>query len=314
MFEGFDAPTRPVNLRRGDFVAEVWPEHGGAIASFRCGSRALLRPTDRRQRYLPTDLASFPLVPYSNRIANGRFQFAGRSCELPRNCIGFEHPLHGVGWIRSWAEQERQADRCVLRLEHGGDADWPWPFTATQDIALDESGLALRLMLINRSVEPMPFGIGQHPCICRPIGTRIVAPVTGVWLTDAEQLPTHRAALPREWNLPQGAVFDDCFVDHCFDGLDGAVRVVWPDGGELRMGASPLTPFLIVYSVPERSSICLEPVSQRPNAFNAPASGQSAAGTRVLRPGEFAVLVQRFDYLPPAPSIRSRGGGQRAFA
>jgi len=114
--------------------------------------------------------------------------------------------------------------------------------------------------------------------------------------------------------LPQGAVLDNCFVDHCFDGLDGVVRVVWPDGGELRMGASPLTPFLVVYSVPERHCICIEPVSQRPNAFNVPVSDQLAAGARVLRPGELAVLVQRFDYLPPAPSTQSRGGGQRAFA
>src|SRR5258708_40196566 len=158
MFSGFDAPTRPVNLRCGDFAAEVWPEHGGAIASFRYGPRALLRPTGRQQRYLPTDLASFPLVPYSNRIANGRFQFAGRSCELPRNCTGFELPLHGVGWIRSWSEQERQAERCGLRLEHRGDAEWPWPFTATQDIALKESGLEIRLSLINPTVQTRPFG------------------------------------------------------------------------------------------------------------------------------------------------------------
>jgi hypothetical protein len=34
MFDGFDAPTQPVNLVRGELSAEVWPELGGAIASF----------------------------------------------------------------------------------------------------------------------------------------------------------------------------------------------------------------------------------------------------------------------------------------
>ena len=45
MFDGFDAPPRPVDLRCGDSAAEVWPEHGASIASFRYGPRALLRPT-----------------------------------------------------------------------------------------------------------------------------------------------------------------------------------------------------------------------------------------------------------------------------
>jgi hypothetical protein len=47
------------------------------------------------------------------------------------------------------------------------------------------------------------------------------------------------------------------------------------------------------------SCICVEPISQRPNALDAPARDQ-LAGARVPRPAELAVLVQRFDYLPPA--------------
>jgi len=110
MFNGFDAPTQRVALRCGGFFAEIWPELGGAIASFerrqpfgmKSITQPLFRSTREQSRYLPTDLANFPLLPYSNRIAQGRFQMDGGTYVLPRNLAGFEHPLHGVGWIRPW--------------------------------------------------------------------------------------------------------------------------------------------------------------------------------------------------------------------
>jgi hypothetical protein len=62
-------------------------------------------------------------------------------------------------------------------------------------------------------------------------------------------------------------------------------------------------PFLVVYSVPERDFVCIEPVSQRPNAFNAPAADQGDAGVAMLEPRQSITVVQRFDYLP-APASR----------
>jgi aldose 1-epimerase len=306
MFGGFNAPRQRIALRAGAFFAEIWPELGGAIACFerrqplglRSGVQALFRSTREQQRYLPTDLANFPLLPYSNRIAQGRFQVGGSAYALPRNSAEYAMPLHGIGWIRPWVVDEQHRDRCIMRLVHPGDADWPCAFTAVQEIVLTESGLELHLELINNGDAAMPFGIGQHPYVRRPTGTRIFAPVEGVWLSDEQRLPTHRVPLPAQWNLPQGRVFDTCFVDHCFDGLSGDVRVEWPDGSGLRISCSPAMPFLVLYSVPERNFVCIEPVSQRPNAFNASAGEQRAAGVSMLEPSQSTMVVQRFEYLP----------------
>lgn len=249
---------------------------------------------------MPTELACFALLPYSNRIAWGRFEIAGELYRLPRNCAGFEHPLHGIGWIRPWDVLERSSDRCTLRLVHVGDADWPFAFTAVHDIRLTQSGLELRLQLTNNGRESMPYGFGQHPYIRRPPGTRIFARVAGVWLSDPERLPTHRVPLPSHWNLPLGCVLDDCVVDHCFDGLQGDVRVEWPDGSGLRVSSAPALPFLVLCSTPGSDSICVEAVSQRPNAFNAPVGQRRDAGVEMLEPHGSTMLVQRFDYLPSA--------------
>jgi galactose mutarotase-like enzyme len=46
-----------------------------------------------------------------------------------------------------------------------------------------------------------------------------------------------------------------------------------------------------------RKGVCVEPVSQRPNAFNAAAGDQPAAGVAMLEPRQSTTVVQRFDYL-----------------
>lgn len=305
MFDAFDVPTIKVGLRLGRFSAEVWPELGGSIAGFWHEDRALFRPTPANQRYRPIDLASFPLVPYSNRIANGRFRVTGRSCALPRNFPGFAHPLHGIGWIRPWTITDQQADGCSMRLEHSGDDHWPWAFTATQRVSLTPNGLQLQLRLRNDGEELMPYGLGQHPYIARPPGTRIRAPVSGVWLCNTDQLPIEHRALPERWNLPAGVVLDDCFVDNCFDGLDGDVRVHWPDGSGLCIRTAPSMRFLVVYSLPEGNFVCIEPVSQRPDAFNASVGDAAAAGVCLLAPRASALSMQNFDFI--AAARRSQG-------
>ena len=45
---------------------------------------------------------AFPLVPYSNRIANGHLVFAGEEITLAPNWPGLRHPMHGEGWARAW--------------------------------------------------------------------------------------------------------------------------------------------------------------------------------------------------------------------
>ena len=48
------------------------------------------------------EAACYPLVPFSNRIANGRLVFDGQAFKLEPNWPGVRHPMHGEGWARSW--------------------------------------------------------------------------------------------------------------------------------------------------------------------------------------------------------------------
>ena len=49
----------------------------------------------------PLQFASFPLVPFSNRIADGRFEWDGEQIEIDPNFAPEPHAIHGVGWPAS---------------------------------------------------------------------------------------------------------------------------------------------------------------------------------------------------------------------
>jgi len=256
----------------------------------------LFRPTPPAACYQPLQLSSWPLLPYSNRIRDGRFAYAGRAYELPRNLPGFAHPLHGLGALRAWEVTEASSRACTLSCRCAASSAWPHGFHARQHFLLDEAGLCLTLELQNTDEWPMPYGLGQHPYIVRPHGTRIQAQARGVWLTDAEALPITCVPLPPEWDLPAGFILDEVAIDNCFVGFDGIARVLWPDGSALRLSVSTGVEFLLVFSSPREEFVCVEPVTQVPDGFNLAAAGCADVGLRVLAPGQSAVVVHRFDF------------------
>src|SRR5437762_883488 len=81
--------TELVSISDGIATVDIAPAAGGAVASYRWWHNGAavdwLRPADPSaiDRRDAGAMACFPLVPYSNRIRDGRFEFAGRSIQLP---------------------------------------------------------------------------------------------------------------------------------------------------------------------------------------------------------------------------------------
>src|SRR5262249_3963358 len=73
----------------GGSIVRFWGVRaGGEIAWLRPGTDAALARRD------PGALAAFPLVPYSNRIRNGRFTFGGETIDLPHPPMREAHAEH----------------------------------------------------------------------------------------------------------------------------------------------------------------------------------------------------------------------------
>src|SRR6476469_9371793 len=101
----------------------VMPENGAGLLGWTLGEVSILRRAlPAAVAGNPQALACFPLVPYCNRIDQGRFRWGGRQYQLARNFGDHPHTIHGIGWQRAWAIAEAAADTATLVLDHAPDA------------------------------------------------------------------------------------------------------------------------------------------------------------------------------------------------
>jgi aldose 1-epimerase len=273
-------------LRNGDTLVTVDARHGGAIREFSWRGRAVLRPAVAPDVIDPFATACFPLVPYANRIAGGRFNFECRDVQLQRNWDRDPHPLHGQGWRSQWSVEDQSAPRAVLVFSGGGD-EWPWPYRAVQELTVLADGLEVTLSVENRSDSTMPAMLGLHPYFPHAATATIEARTGTVWQTDAQALPVDEITTPLEWSFDTPRRATQVPLDHCFDLWDGTATVRWPDR-LVKMSASGARA-LHVYTPAGVDFFCLEPQTAAAGALNR-ARGEVAK----LAPGERLEMGVRF--------------------
>jgi aldose 1-epimerase len=305
-----------LELASGELRLTVAPDIGGSIASFyrswndgqKDRRTDWLRPAS--EAALATgrvlEMASFPLLPFCNRIRDGRGAFEGRTIRLMRNHPDGKsaHPLHGIGWQRPWQVLHTDASTASLSLDVAADSAWPWSFSARQDFILTENRLSLTLTLTNTDTAAMPAGIGQHPYFLRNSGTRLTSVTRGMWQTDAEVMPTGFVQQPcREIDsLAKGLRPAEVGLDHNFTGWNRSALVEWPADAHgpacsLTMTAESPLDYLVVYTPPDADHFCAEPVSQCTDWLNLQATyrTEQTGGARLL-PGQS--LAARVEWRP----------------
>lgn len=252
-----------LSLRAGRLAVELAPQAGGSIARLRHGDVDLLRPMtdDAMASGRGNAAACYPLVPFSNRIANGRIVFDGQEFKLEANWPGVRHPMHGEGWARAWDVVRHDGQSAALVHEHDGRTGWPFRYRAQLAFHLDERALNVSMAIENLESRAVPAGIGLHPFFTRDADSALAFRTAAVWLGDAEVLPTKRVAVPSEWDYSRPREIAPG-LDNCFEDWDGRAVITWPGRGlRLELQASPPFHHAVVYTPANRPYFCVEPVS-----------------------------------------------------
>lgn len=271
-----------MKLEAHGWALELLPALGGTIGALRHEGRDVLRPAPEGARD-PLETGCFPLVPYANRIAHGRFEFGGEAHQLPLNFGDHPHSLHGFGWQAEWTVDEAGADHATLAHVHDGGEGWPWGYRAEQRFTLAPGEMRVELSITNVGDAPMPAGLGLHPYFPCDADTRLTFAAERVWLADATMLPTEPAGAALFGDWAAGApVAGTTLIDNAYDGWDGAVRIEQRWGTVAMRGEG--AGVLHVYRPPDAAFFCAEPVGHLPDAIN-------RGGMAVLLPGETRTLA-----------------------
>lgn len=275
-----NAAVQILEIKAGALRLALRPDLGGAIAGLWHHGVPVLRSQEPERLGSWRDAASYPLVPYSNRIDRGRFNWQGRSYQLARNFEAGPHPLHGVGHLGVWrvepGSEPSAPGEVALVLEHRANDGWPFDFQARQLFQLGPSSLRAELSVTNTSAQAAPFGLGWHPYFPKRARSRLHVECSGRWEHDASMLPTQL--------VPQPGVDADIAhldYDHGFEGWSGPARIRDERFAvTLRSSLSRL----VLYTPQAKDYFCVEPVSHVANAINQPAP--SAQGLVTLQPGQ----------------------------
>lgn len=256
-----------IALHASRLTLELRPEVGGSVTEFRLDAKPILRPTtaDALASQGARGAASYPLVPYSNRLRDNRFRFMGRTYDLPPTLNG--QVIHGVGWRRPWQVVAVSATRASLVYDHTPDVEWPFAFRAEQHFMLDADGLSCRLAAINLAPHEAPMGMGPHPFFARPPGTRLTFTAACVWHHDAKKIPTHATQVPPEWDFSTGRDVAGVVLDHCFSDWGGRAEILLPYA-RVEFTADALFRHLIIFTPEGRDFFAVEPVTNLTDGLN----------------------------------------------
>ena len=298
--------TSSIELHAGELTLALAPEVGGAIAGFysQRGTKQQhwLRPADTLDPAKPWTMGSFPLVPYANRIRDGRSSYGPRPLSLSVNYPDSRHPLHGTAWQQPWLVTDQGADHATLALDHM-PGDWPYAFRAVQEFKLDaQAGLTLTLSVTNLDTVEMPVGVGHHPYLPHRPGTRLSTSVQAMWGGDAEVMPTSLQTPAFLETLRSGIVLDTLDLDNNFIGWNRHARVDWPDTGTaLVMTAEAPFDYFVLYCPKGGESFCIEPVTNCTDWMNLAQKGQGDVGGQMLAPGETLQTTMVLQPIWPSP-------------
>lgn len=261
-------------------------ERGGAILSGTCHNVPVFEPA-RPVFHSEGDnfaVGCFPLVPFSNRIADGKFQFGERTYELTANHPHIALPIHGNGWEKSWTVTAQSRHLCELTLDYKTEpGSWPFDYKAVQKFDLQGDRLIVHLSLENTDQKAAPAGIGLHPFFANGDSARIRFDAQTFWDCGLDLIPTKPVAVSGTNDFREIRHLDVTRLDNCYGGWDGRAVIDWENTDlKLEMRADSIFSHLVVYIQPENPFFCLEPVSHVNNAMNK----DSEQAMTILQPGQ----------------------------
>ena len=233
------------------------------------------------------------LVPFSNRISDGGFNFDGRFHAIEPNVTGEAFPIHGDGFQKLWRVVSCSPTVAELALDHGSIG--PYRYAARLRYALNEGALTATIEVENCAAIRLPYGLGFHPWFPRYPDTTLQAKAARVWLEDERHLPTGvvPVASRPQWDFLRPSLLPRAWVNNGFDGWDRRAEIAQPeDGLALSIEASPELGVYILYSPsPDAGFFCFEPVSHVVDAHH-------GDGLTVLEPGATMRAGMRVSWRP----------------
>lgn len=270
-------------------------EVGGGLREYEVGGVAVLDPFPLEA--ICDGAHNMPLVPWPNRIRDGRYSFAGKDYQLNLSEPAQHNAIHGFTRWRNWSLRAHDANRAVVGLVLHPQPGYPFTLDIAIEYRLDEAGLTVCATATNLGAKACPYGFGQHPylrCGSEGIDELMLMFDAAKWLpTDDRQIPIGTEPVAGSaYDFRAGRKIGAQKIDLGFTGLardaegKARARITSPQGRRIEVWADEHFDYFQIYTgdtlAPERRrcGLAVEPMTCAPNAF------VNGEGLIRLAPGE----------------------------
>lgn len=234
------------------------------------------------------------LVPWPNRIRNGRYSFDGAQYQLALTEPANGNAIHGLGRWARWVPVRHEPSSVTLGLDIVPQTGWPFQVRAEVTYSLHpDSGLSVTATAVNTGPWRAPFGAGFHPYLSlrgEALGdARLTVPGRQYLVTDDKQVPVGvRDVAGSSYDLRRPTTLKRLRLDEGYTALergsDGrAVAEVSTRRGGARVWCDETFGHLQVFTADlltrSTAAVAIEPMTCPADAFN------SGTGLVVLDPG-----------------------------
>jgi aldose 1-epimerase len=281
-------------------------EVGGGIRQYQAGDRPVL------DGYPEEEISSGGrgqlLLPWPNRLAGGRYTWAGRTYQVPLNEPEEGNAIHGLVRWANWSVTASGEGEAVARHRLYPQPGWGWILDLEVRYGLGENGLEVATSARNVSADSAgacPIAFGWHPYIdafgMLADDTVLTIPASLAYQSDDRGVPTLRVEVDGTDSDFRGrrkigsSVLDTAFTGFERDAAGRATVQVRPAGdlpGGVDLWMGPEYTHLMVFTgdtlsdpARRRRGLALEPMTAAPDAFN------NGDGLRTLEPGETLTAV-----------------------
>jgi aldose 1-epimerase len=237
------------------------------------------------------------LVPWPNRIEDGRWLYEGVAQSLDITEPDRHNALHGLLRDRPYGAVERSADAVTLAATIYPTRGYPFTLDTTVRYELVDDGIRVTHGVVNVGADTAPYAVGTHPFLRVgdvPVDDLTLEVAAGTrFETDSRLNPIRESPVDGTgYDLRAGRRVATLDLDDAFGAvtpIEGASRhrLTAPDGRFVELWQESDFAYVQVFTTrffPKAgglgTAIAVEPMTAPPNAFN---SGQ---GLRWLEPGK----------------------------
>lgn len=231
---------------------------------------------------VPTPAASgVVLVPWPNRIRDGKYSFDGEDLQLAISEPKFGNASHGLLRFGTYQPIEHTDERLVLGADVVPQTGYPFHLRTRVAYTLLADGLHVEHRIENVGAKAAPVALGVHPYL--QIGgvatADLVVQSTGTTtlVLDERNIPVDEVAVDEATDLRSGRRLGDATLDNGYRGLDrdahGRARhtLTAPDGRRLELWQDSGFRWVQVFTTDrypgQPLAVAIEPMTAPANAF-----------------------------------------------